>query len=90
MSGAALGLAGAATVLGVAVAPAHGPLVWPVALIPAAVAVWWDWGVHPGRAERALRTRDGWHSGVLAACPDPVVAIDPAGRVLVREVLDRV
>ena len=30
VSGAALGLAGAATALGVAVAPVLGPLVWPV------------------------------------------------------------
>ena len=82
VSGAALGLAGAATALGVAVAPVLGPLVWPVALIPAAVAIWWGWGVRLGRAERALRTRDAWHSGILAACPDAVVAVDPAGRVL--------
>ena len=52
------------------------------ALIPAAVAIWWGWGVRLGRAERALRTRDAWHSGILAACPDAVVAVDPAGRVL--------
>ena len=82
VSGAALGVVGAAAVGGLALAPVLGPLAWPAVLLPAVAAVWWDWAVRLRRTERALRTREAWHAGILSAAPDAIVAVDAAGGIL--------